>query len=206
MYILFRKAVCSNRRRFMLLMTTYCGFRLFPVWSKFAWYFRLRSGVVYNGINFTSLSTVLSSLYTFTEKSGLCCSNFSIWFIVTGNFIPEISKLFKSLMYCDGLCAFLTTGFRTYERQYRKFLSSLLLIFTVAFLLWIYFGSGVYVEPPITSYVAMFSWHSRIQSSLKPEPCPSWSDSNSLIRSPAASIWPWKSKLSRTMTSIQFSD
>ena len=70
-----------------------------------------------------------------------------------GNFIPEISKLFKSSIYFDGLCACSTTGFRMYERQYRKFLSPLFLIFTVAFLLWICLGKGVCVEPHSMSYV-----------------------------------------------------
>ena len=117
----------------------------------------------------------------FTEKSGFCCSNLAISFKVTGNFIPEISKLFKSLAYCDGLCACSTTGFRTHERQYREFLSSFFLIFNVAFLLWIYFGSEVCVDPPILSYDAIFDWQSKIQSSLSPDLCPSWISSNSLI-------------------------
>ena len=35
---------------------------------------------MYSGINFTFLSTFLSCLNTFTEKSGFCRSNFPIWF------------------------------------------------------------------------------------------------------------------------------
>ena len=202
MYILFSSDVLSNRRRFMLLMTTWCGFWMFPIWSKFAWYFLCRSGVVYSGIKF--ISFILSSLNTFTEKSGFCCSNLAIWFNVTGNFIPEISKLFKSLMYCDGLWAFLATCFLMYKRQYKKFLSSLFLIFTVAFLLWICFGKGVCDVPPTMSYVAIFSWQSKMESSVKPEPSPSWLDSSSLMRSPASSICSWISELSSTIVGNEY--